>query len=367
MTKRDNIYFLTNNMTAGGAERMMSNIVNHLSSEEPSSFEIGLITTASTEDFYSISSKVKRKSLDSKTQELPSIFKYFRFLLRLWNLRSIIKAESPKVMISFLENVNVLNVLACLGTSTKSVVCMRNDPRKSNIGIVLSLMRKALYPFANQLIVQTQSVKDWVKEQNLNSNTLIIPNFVNIPEHEWANSFHGDRSFRFLAVGRLVYQKGFDLLIGSASLLKKKGLSFTLDIYGQGPLKEDLESKIKKEGLADIIKLKGLTANLEEELLSCDAFVLSSRYEGFPNVLLEAMALGVPCVAFDCKSGPREIISDDTFGILVEDGNVEKLAEGMESLVNNPELRCIVGKSGRESMSRFEKSAIIGKWKSLFI
>ncbi|MEC8624740.1 MAG: glycosyltransferase family 4 protein [Bdellovibrionota bacterium] len=366
MTRRKKVIFLTNTMTAGGAERVMSNMANYLSIEKSNDFEILLLTTAVTEDFYEISNQVRREYLDKAQTKTPLILKPFKFILRWWRLKRLINVEKPDCVVSFLENVNLLNTLGCLGTSTNSIISMRNDPRKNNIGPLLSAMRRLVYPLADKLVVQTNSVLEWCKARSLNSRTIVVPNSVKIPEVSWVQNTEANTPFKFIAAGRLVPQKGFDLLIEAASLIKSRDVSMSIDIYGKGSLAHELQQKIEALNLEKAVHLKGLTENLQDKLLEADAFVLSSRYEGFPNVLLEALALGVPSVSFDCKSGPSDIIDHGVDGLLVDDGSVEALAEAMEKVIKDRSLSLRMGDNAKKNMLRYEISSIMTMWCSIF-
>jgi GalNAc-alpha-(1->4)-GalNAc-alpha-(1->3)-diNAcBac-PP-undecaprenol alpha-1,4-N-acetyl-D-galactosaminyltransferase len=366
MTSSAKIIFFTNTMTAGGAERVMTNMVNYLAIEGKGEREVILLTSAVTEDFYSLNKSVKRSYLDDLEGSTLLFLKPFKFIKRWFVLRRIVLRERPQAIVSFLENVNLLNILGCFGTSTQSIISIRNDPRKNEIGYLLRFMRKALYPFANKLVVQTNSVRDWCLENRMNKNIIVIPNSVKVSNEVWRDQYDGSRPYRFVAAGRLVSQKGFDLLLDACALLREMSCVFCLDIYGKGPLKEPLKDQVKKLSLEEYISFKGLTHNLEERLLESDAFVLSSRYEGFPNVLIEALALGMPVVSFNCKSGPSDIIHNYVDGLLVEDGNIEALAKGMEELIKERSLREKVSRAARENIRRFEISSIMTHWEDLF-
>lgn len=357
------VIMFTNTMTAGGAERVMTNMVNFMVDDALfEKIDFSLLTTARGEDFYQLNERVTRRYLDHKVRALPTLLKPFRFFQRLISLRKLIREEVPTSIISFLENVNLLNILACLGTETNSIISIRNDPRKNEIGVVLSILRKFLYPLAGLLVVQTQEVEKWSMENNLNKNTVVIPNSVKIPEESWAQENKSD-VFRFVAAGRLVEQKGFDLLIKAAEKLSQKGLSFQVDIFGKGALKKKLQSMIQENSLNEIVSLKGVTKELNKELLDSDTFILSSRYEGFPNVLLEAMSLGVPSISFNCKSGPSDIISNEEDGLLVNDGDIDSLAIAMEKMIKETTRREEMGLKARQNMKRYEISRIMEIWK----
>lgn len=170
---------------------------------------------------------------------------------------------------------------------------------------------------------------------------------------------------KIVAVGKLDTQKGFDLLIEACRFIKNWD-GWILEIYGQGPDEEQLRSKISFYELEKHIFLKGITRKVEEVYHSASFYVLSSRFEGFPMVLLEAISFGLPIVSFDCATGPNEVIVNDDCGLLVEEGNTKKLGEAMQRMICSHEER--EGKSERafQKSKHFSKAEIMKQWLELF-
>ena len=170
---------------------------------------------------------------------------------------------------------------------------------------------------------------------------------------------------KIVAVGKLDPQKGFDLLIEACRFIKNWD-GWILEIYGQGPDEEQLRSKISFYELEKHIFLKGVTRKVEEVYHSASFYVLSSRFEGFPMVLLEAISFGLPIVSFDCATGPNEVIVNDDCGLLVEEGNTKKLGEAMQRMICSHEER--EGKSERafQKSKHFSKAEIMKQWLELF-
>ncbi len=139
-----------------------------------------------------------------------------------------------------------------------------------------------------------------------------------------------------------------------------------MEIYGNGTEKEKLQEKINNLGLEKSFLLKGVTENIKEKYLASSIYVMSSRYEGMPMVLLEAMAHGLPIVSFECPCGPKDIIKDNEDGYLVSFGNVEQMAKKIEELIINKEKRKFFGKNARKNVERFSQDKIMEKWKKLF-
>jgi glycosyltransferase involved in cell wall biosynthesis len=170
---------------------------------------------------------------------------------------------------------------------------------------------------------------------------------------------------RVLAAGRLTPQKGFDLLVEAWSELASAHSDWTLRICGKGSLRKDLRRQIARSGLGDSIELPG-ARDVEEEMRNASIFVLSSRYEGFPLVLLEAMSAGMAVVAFDCPTGPGEIIRNGENGILVPDGDVVGLSEGIRTMIEHEELRRRCAEAAIKTARGYTIEVIGPRWKTLF-
>jgi glycosyltransferase involved in cell wall biosynthesis len=194
---------------------------------------------------------------------------------------------------------------------------------------------------------------------------IVIPNAA----PTWADrvpSYEGSiPSRRIVAVGRLSEEKGFHALIEAFRLVAPQYPDWTLTIFGEGDERGRLERLVQQSQLAARVHLPGWTEDVKGALLSGELFVLPSRYEGFPNALLEAMAVGLPCISFDCDSGPREIIRHGMDGLLVPAGDVRQLAEALASLMGDPSLRQKLGSEARNVVTRFSREAIYGQWDQL--
>ena len=167
-----------------------------------------------------------------------------------------------------------------------------------------------------------------------------------------------------ITVGRLMTQKNHKLLIEAFSKIAKEFPDENLVIYGEGELRDTLETQSKKLGLEGRVKLPGATTNVAEKLSSAKVFVLSSDYEGMPNALMEAMAVGVPVISTDCPcGGPAMLIEEDSQGILVPCQNAEKLANALRLLLESQDLRLMVGESCKERALQFSPDIVFSQWK----
>lgn len=190
----------------------------------------------------------------------------------------------------------------------------------------------------------------------------VIPNPISITNIQISTC----KNKRVISVGRLSEQKGFNMLIDAWEIVTKKHSDWELNIYGEGELKDSLEKQINDKNLSDSLHLCGPTKNVTEKYAESSIYVMSSRFEGFGLVLIEAMACGVPCISFDCPYGPSDIIHNNEDGLLVENGNVKKLAESIIHLIEDNEERTRMGKNALVSSQRYTIANIMTKWTELF-
>jgi glycosyltransferase involved in cell wall biosynthesis len=198
-----------------------------------------------------------------------------------------------------------------------------------------------------------------------------LEGFNNVGVMHNSLSFYPDRTSDLsqpvvVAAGRYAPEKGYDRLIDAFSRVAPRHPEWVLKIFGHGPLRQRLTKQASSLGLADRVLLPGLAADIEAELRAASVFALSSIHEGLPMALAEAMACGVPCVAFDCAPGVREIVTDGTDGIVVPPRDVAALADGLALLMDDPDLRRRYGAKARENVRRFAPDAVLAQWEDVF-
>ncbi|MDO4955439.1 MAG: glycosyltransferase family 4 protein [Bacteroidales bacterium] len=192
-------------------------------------------------------------------------------------------------------------------------------------------------------------------------NIMVIPNMS-----IYSESIKHESSKRIISVGRLNYQKGYDMLVDAWKIVSEKHPDWCLDIYGDGDLRDELQNKINNQKLSNTIFLKHSTTHIFEEYQRHEFSVMSSRYEGFSLVLVESMMYGLPCVTFNCPHGPAEIITNGENGILVPPDNIEQLAKSINTLIENSLLRKEMGINARERSKEYDINPIMDKWVGLF-
>ena len=279
-------------------------------------------------------------------------------LARIRNLRRALARIQPDLMVSFIDKANILALLGCLGLGIPGVVSERSDPAISEIGLVWEGIRLLVYPLASGVVVQVPSVRDFFPGW-LQDRIWVIPNPVPTPV---AGPPALEPRPRILAAGRLHREKGFDLLLEAFARTRHDHPEWRLDIAGEGEERAALEAQVARLGLAGACRLLGIRQDLAAQMRACDLFVLSSRSDGFPNVLCEAMALGTAVISFDCPSGPAHIIRHGLDGLLVPPERVDGLAGALGSLMGDAALRARLASRAPEVLERFSEPVILAQW-----
>lgn len=353
------ILLVISSLSSGGAERVMSDMANYWAIK---GFSVSLVTlNAWVDDFYELNDNVNRISFKSARPGSGMVNKISFNIGRIFQLKKIIKENEPDIVLSFLDVTNITTIVATQGLKTKVVVSERIDPA---INPLLNkfwfYLRRFLYKQADIVVAQTKSASAWL-DQSCNVQSHVIPNPLRkLIKHDV------DRENKIVSIGRLDNQKGHDVLIKSFSYVEKEYPEWTLEIYGKGPEKQSLNNLIADLNLQSKVSLKGVTHDVEKVLSKAGIFVLASRFEGFPNVLLEAMSLGCPVVSTNCKSGPSEIIKDGVNGYLVDVDDEQQLSKKIAFLIENPAKREILSASAESIKDEYSQEKIMKKWEVLF-
>jgi GalNAc-alpha-(1->4)-GalNAc-alpha-(1->3)-diNAcBac-PP-undecaprenol alpha-1,4-N-acetyl-D-galactosaminyltransferase len=363
------ITLVISKLITGGAERVMSVMANYWASHRR---KVTLITIASQEMDCCVHPRVK---LDSRVIHIGlGMDVDSNYLVqaarnnaeRVKRLRQEIRASRPDVVISFLSRTNILTLLASIGLGTPVIVSERIDPRQRSLGLVWGALRYLMYRQADGLVVQSQEVCEWARKFVAPRAIHVIPNPVEAPLEPYDRIARSRESGRtVVAMGRLVRQKGIDLLLEAWSRCAKKHGGWSLLILGEGEERQSLEALVSELELKDRVSLPGTVPDPARVLQRADLFVMSSRYEGFPNALLEAMACGLAVISTDCPSGPGEIVRDGVDGILVHPNNVDALASAMDRLMSDGSERERLALRAVEVTERFGLEKVMGMWETV--
>jgi len=363
MSNTKRIVLVISSLSSGGAERVMVTLANNLAWR---GYKVTLITLRSNKcDWYTLDKSVTRIVVGHVDYKSPLSY-IVNCFKKTMHIRKLFITLHPEIIISFLTGVNIIVMLASLGLGKKVIISERVDPTMHRtIPITWKLMRKLTYPFVDNLVVQTSSIANYFSPR-LKSKVVVIPNPV-LPQSSLSQKNTHFQKPCIVAMGRLVNQKGFDLLITSFSQIAIKYPAWKLVIIGEGDKRRELEQLVARFKLKDKVTLMGRIINPQSMLQHADIFVLSSRYEGFPNALLEAMACGLPVISFNCPSGPAEIIHHNYDGILVSPADMPQLTLAMERLIKSKPLRKKLGNNAKYVTTRYSVDIIIEKWEKLIV
>ncbi len=366
--KINHILFLVSSMDGGGAERVAALLSNHWVEQ---GHQVTLMPTFSGrgECLYPLNKRVRLDYLaDRVGSQSRSVLNKFRRLLA---LRRSIRELAPDVIVSFLPHVNVAAIIAAWGMDIPVVVSERSYPPAMPIGPLLERLRLWTYPRANAVVVQTEEALEWLSHYCPNAQGYVIPNPVvhplpqSEPKVEPAGVIRPERRV-VIAVGRLNEEKQFNVLLEALALLLAVFSEWDLVILGEGSERRRLEHQCEQLGLTGRVYLPGRVGNMSDWYNRADLFVMSSRFEGFPNTLLEAMAHGLPAVSFDCKAGPRDIIRDGVDGYLVPPkAGALGLSQTIEVLMRDDLIRHRMGEAAKSVRKRFSMARIATKWDAI--
>lgn len=348
------ILFYINTLGRGGAERVISNLAGALAAD---GFKSVLVTSYPTENEYKVCGSVRRVTLFDRAPK-GKIIKNIKMIKA---LKNVVKEERPDIAVAFTPEPNFRLICACRGANTKVFVSVRNDPAREYKNRLYAFLAKTLYKRADGVIFQTEDAKAWFPKAIREKSKVILNQVGDI----FFETPLADVRKNVVSVGRFVPQKDHELLICAFKSIADK-ISDDLIFYGDGPLRGKYEETIGELDLNGRANLAGKTENVAEKLSKAKLFVLSSDYEGMPNALLEAMAMGLPCVSTDCPcGGPKAIIEDGKDGLLVPVGDEKALADAMEKVLLNEEFASALGKNAREKAKRlFAPDVIFNEWKS---
>jgi glycosyltransferase involved in cell wall biosynthesis len=367
--KRDNlpkirllIYIYS--MSSGGAERVTANLANYWAAK---GWDVAIVTLlAQNQDFYELHPAVKRVVLGLGSDSGNVLVGLWQNICRTRALRKLLLEMSPDIALGMMTPANVLLALAAWRLpALRTIGAEHNHPPQKPLGILWETLRSKTYGALDAVTTLACEGKIWIKD-NTNAQKIVT---WPLPNHEPRinpSLFHKPERRLLLAVGRLHNQKGFDWLIQAFSSLAYNHPDWDLVILGEGTLRGTLEEQVRKSGLEKRIFLPGRVGNLSEWYESTDLFVMSSRYEGFPMTLLEAMAHGLAVLSFDCDTGPRDIIRHEVDGLLVPPKDIAALSAALDKMMSNDSLRLQFAERAKDVRERFSREKITQHWEHLF-
>ena len=366
----------------GGAERVATNMANYWAAK---GWEVTILTADFGGESYGLHPRVTHLDLRSpRFDNLPTDLRVTAPLVSLINdcsqseravlmsqtpyilkLRRVILRTRPAVVISHINLTNICVLSATRGLGLPVIVTEHIDPNDNFIGEGWELLRYRLYQQASYVVVLTEESLGYFSSVP-GIRGRIIPNAVSPIVFSSSDEIPQQKNGKtLLAMGRLEHQKGFDLLLSAFNLIAEKHPDWTLEILGEGQVRDYLEACVQKRGLGERVRMPGFTSRPFDAMRRADLFVLSSLDEGFPVVLIEAMACGVAVVSFDCPSGPRHIIRNGVDGVLVPPRDAQAMAAALDRLMGDEAERKRLAARAPEVLERFSVEKVMSLWEGL--
>ena len=344
-----NIVFVLASLGSGGAERVVSLLANKM---VESGHQVEIICLKFNDVYYQTDSRVKvTLAMQQTKNRLTEVF---------W-LRKYLKQQKPDVVIPFTEGVYCFTILSLLGTGIPIIASERLDP--AAMSKIRKMLKRLLLPYADWLVVQTQSIKEYFPK-SIQKKTSIIYNPVNEESLSPALPLREGRQNRIISVGRLYPQKNQAMMIRAFAKVADEFPDWQLIIFGEGPLRAELEFLVSSFKLQGRVLLPGRTENVIEELRKSKIFCLSSDYEGMSNAMIEAICVGLPIVTTDV-SGVKELVEDGKNGFVVPCGNVDAMRVSFSKLMSDEPLRLTFSINSGSKKELFNIEVVVDQWLSL--
>ena len=337
-------------LSGGGAERVTCNLANYLNEN---GYNIDVLTMSNKRDAYKLDSEIKRINLlDEK--ELKGRIKNIRIRMR--RLKEYVKKNQDVSCYIVMLPVTIFMLIRLKRlTKSKIIISERNNP--SSYKLYEKLIMKYSARKCDGLVVQTKEIGSWYKNVK---NKIVIPNAVN---KDIVFPKRGKIEKKIVSVSRLEKQKNIPMLIDAFEKFQTEYPDYKLEIYGKGSLEKKLKSEVKKRKLDDKIVFMEYVNNVAEKIANAACFVLTSNHEGIPNALIEAMCIGIPCIATESDGGGvKSLIIDGENGVLIQKGDVASLALSMKKIIKDNKYSDSISKKAKLLRKKLSYNNIYEKW-----
>lgn len=344
------INFFISSLSGGGAERVLVTMAKKFAEQGD---DVSVVSLEKRPQFYEVDSKIFLQRFENKGRFLGA-------LRDLFCIRKFMKLRKADVNISFLSRCNLIVLIASLFTKNKVIVCDRNNPKREHSTLVFHLTN-LLYKRANIVNVQTEQAKTFYPK-SLQEKITVIENPLDVEHLHRQVPETPKREKIILSMGRLENQKDFKTLIAAFAKISNDVPEWTVNIFGHGDNRQMLQNFIDANNLHDRVFLKGRTEKPFYEMSRSSVFVLSSFYEGFPNVLCEAMHAGCLCISSDCDCGPRDLLTSGKNGWLFPVQDVEELAKLLKNSIENSNQLVSIRSAAQKTVERLYVDSITREW-----
>lgn len=362
------LMIVIHSLQGGGAERVAVDIAAYWVVR---GYRVTLVTQTGVEaDAYALHPDVRRVALGTAGAAAGRLLGVLANLRRVFRLRRLMRRERPDIVLGMMTTASVLSVIAARNLSCRVIATEHTHPPSQELSPMWLRLRRWAYPRAAAVVALTKGTAAWMERNVPGSRMSVIPNAVRWPLEAGEPLLPVpdlDGRHRLLAVGRLHWHKGFDLLIRAFASIAAYFPDWDLVILGEGSERDVLQSQIHAAGLSDRVSMPGRAGNVGQWYEASDLYVLSSRVEGLSNTLLESMASGLAAVAFDCETGPREVVRDGIDGVLVRPAeDWEALAAHLSDLMAHPALREAYARRAIDVRDRFSTARVMAMWHHVF-
>jgi len=358
------VALVISSLGAGGAERVLTSLANHWVTFRP----VTVITFAPPADspFFALHPDIRLVQLGLLRPSDGAARALAANLTRIRTLRAALRASGAAAVVAFTGRVNVQTIAATRGLNVPVIIAERTNPLLVPETRFWTALRRLAYPLADRVVFQSERAAACFPE-HVRSRGVVIANSVVLPADFAANSSERlpDARRTLMGMGRLDKDKAYDRLVRAFAVLAARHPLWDLEVWGDGPERPRLIALAGELGLAGRVRLPGRTVEPLAKLAAADLFALTSRFEGFPNVLLEALACGLPVVSLDIPFGPREIIRDGVDGLLVPPDDEEALVAALSRLMSDDAQRARLAARAVEVRERFHPERIMAQWDAL--
>lgn len=347
-----NIVFVIPSMLRGGAERVISILCNELSARDNNVYLC--LTENATDILYPLTDKVQVIDLTRTGSSFAvKIPQYINGIYR------IIKEKKADVLVSFITRTNIFSIIACKFAGISVIVSERNNPKLIPANKNLRRLRDFIYRYADGIVFQTQFARDYYCDK-ITTKSAIIKNPC---QFTGKVKLYKEKSDTIISACRLVPQKNVSLLIEAFDLIKDRIPTYSVHIYGDGPLRDELDVLIKQKNLQNRVDLKGVESDIITKMSEAKVFALSSDFEGLSNSLAEALCTGAACIATDSPTyGNRSVMIDGVSGVLVPVGDVKRFAEKLLKITTDQEFANGLSNEAVKIREEIGTDRIISEW-----
>lgn len=359
--KSKKFVFYVNSLIKAGAQRVIINLTESLISK---GHQVVIVTTTIYEPEYDLPEGAKRIFPDITEEEITGN-RIVNFKRRFMKLRNVWKTEKPDVIISFIGKNNFMAILTAWGLKIPVITSVRGEPKAEYYSKLQELLAKTLMGKADGIILQTTDAKayfpQWIQKKAVILENPLNPEFID-------EYYTGERKNEIVSVGRIDANKNQKLIVDAFSQIAEEFPDVKLVLYGDGEGKEQLSNYVKTNPYQERIFLLGAVSDVKERIKKSKIFVLSSNTEGMPNALMEALALGIPCISTDCPcGGPRMLMEGKENGILVPVGDANAMADAIKRLLADEKMWKRYSENAYKASEELHPNRINKKWEDYLL